>query len=68
MRAVDTNVLLRLLTGDDARQCEIAEAFVREGAWISILVFAGTLWTVASKLGKAAADVERAIAMLLTHD
>ncbi len=36
MRAVDTNVLVRLLARDDAKQLAAAEAFVETGAWISI--------------------------------
>ena len=34
MRAVDTNVILRLITGDGARQTATAEAFVEKGAWV----------------------------------
>ena len=38
MRAVDTNVLVRLVTRDDRRQVAAAEAFVARGAWVSHLV------------------------------
>ena len=34
MRAVDTNVLVRLITRDDAKQVAAAEAFVANGAWV----------------------------------
>jgi predicted nucleic-acid-binding protein len=68
MRAVDTNVLVRIVTGDDAAQCELAEAFVEEGAWISLLVLAETLWTLSSQYGQSATDIERTVAMLLEHD
>jgi predicted nucleic-acid-binding protein len=68
MRAVDTNVLVRILTGDDARQCDLAEAFVEDGAWISVVVLAETLWTLSSRYGQSAADIDRAVAMLLSHD
>lgn len=34
MRAVDTNVLVRLMTRDDAGQAAAAEAFVAHGAWV----------------------------------
>ena len=37
MRAVDTNVLVRLVTRDDARQAASADAFIRKGAWVSLL-------------------------------
>jgi predicted nucleic-acid-binding protein len=68
MRAVDTNVLVRILTGDDPRQCELAEAFVEEGAWISGVVLAETVWILSSKYGQSAADIDCAVAMLLSHD
>jgi len=35
MRAVDTNVLVRLMTRDDPRHVAITEAFVAGGAWVS---------------------------------
>ena len=37
MRAVDTNVLVRLLARDHPKQLAAAEAFVQTGAWISHL-------------------------------
>ena len=40
MRAIDTNVLFRLLSRDDQRQIEIAEKFIEEGASVSVLVLA----------------------------
>ena len=35
MRAVDTNVLIRLVTRDDPRQVTAAESYVARGAWVS---------------------------------
>jgi predicted nucleic-acid-binding protein len=46
MRAVDTNVLIRLITGDDPRQTEIAEAYILNGAWASVLAVAETIWVL----------------------
>lgn len=40
MRAVDTNVLVRLLTRDDLKQTMAAEEFVANGAWISQILLA----------------------------
>jgi hypothetical protein len=37
-RAVDTNVVIRLLTRDEPRQTARAEAFVSKGAWVSHIV------------------------------
>ncbi len=43
MRAVDTNVLVRLVARDDPTQVAAAENFVARGAWISHLVLAETV-------------------------
>ncbi|MGO9834869.1 MAG: PIN domain-containing protein [Polyangiaceae bacterium] len=67
MRAVDTNVLVRLLTGDDAGQVASAEAFTERGAWVSHLVLAETTWVLASAYGRGHAAIAQAIDMLLQH-
>ena len=67
MRAVDTNVLLRLMIGDDARQAGSAEVFIEDGAWVSILALAETIWVLATTYGRSATDVAAAIDMLLDH-
>jgi predicted nucleic-acid-binding protein len=41
MRAVDTNVLVRLLVRDDPKQVRVADEFVSMGAWVSLLALAG---------------------------
>jgi predicted nucleic-acid-binding protein len=50
MLAVDTNVLVRALTGDDAAQSPMAEAFIRDHApvWISHVVLVETVWVLES--------------------
>ena len=63
MRAVDTNVLVRLATRDDALQTETAEAFVAEGAWVSHLVLAEAMWVYNLGPEKIATAVE----ILLNH-
>jgi predicted nucleic-acid-binding protein len=40
MRAIDTNVLVRLPARDDERQVAAAEAFVEKGAWVPQLALA----------------------------
>jgi predicted nucleic-acid-binding protein len=67
MRAVDTNVLVRLLARDDARQAAVAEAFVAKGAWASHLVLAETSWVLSQIYELRPADIAQAIAMLLRH-
>ena len=67
MRAIDTNVLVRLVAGDDARQARAAEAFVGNGAWVSQLVLAETAWVLESVYDLGAEQLAAAIEMLLNH-
>ena len=67
MPAVDTNVLVRLITRDDTRQTESAEAFIRKGAWVSPLALVEALWVLGSVYGLSAKDQAQAIEMLLHH-
>ena len=67
MRAVDTNVLVRLITRDDSRQVAAADSFVAKGAWVSILALAEASWVLDSVYGLSAADLGTAIHMLLNH-
>ena len=46
MRAVDTNVLVRLLVRDDLDQVKTAESFIAPGGWVSHLVLAEALWVL----------------------
>lgn len=67
MRAVDTNVLVRLITRDDPHQTASAEAFVAGGAWVSTLALTEAVWVLASVYELKAEDQALAIAMLLDH-
>ena len=67
MRAVDTNVLVRLVTRDDPRQVAAAERFVERGAWVPHLVLAEATWVLASVYDRAPAEVATAVEMLLNH-
>jgi len=67
MRAIDTNVLVRLITRDDPRQVEPAEDFVAKGAWVSHLVVAETSWVLDSVYERTREEIATAIAMLLDH-
>ncbi len=67
MRAVDTNVLVRLLTRDDAKQVAAAEAFVVNGAWVSHLALAEAMWVLASVYDLDPAAIATAVEMLLNH-
>jgi predicted nucleic-acid-binding protein len=68
MRAVDTNVVVRLLTRDDAQQVAAAEAFVKDGAWLSHLVLAEAVWVLESVYELAPQQIVTALDMLLDHD
>jgi predicted nucleic-acid-binding protein len=67
MRAVDTNVLVRLVTRDDVKQVASAEAFVEKGAWVSHLVLAETTWVLTAAYNLEQADIVTAIEMLIHH-
>jgi predicted nucleic-acid-binding protein len=67
MRAVDTNVLVRLLTRDEPKQVAVADAFVQTGAWVSVLALAEAMWVLATVYQRDAAHVARAVGMLLNH-
>jgi predicted nucleic-acid-binding protein len=67
MRAIDTNVLVRLITRDDKRQVETAEEFVTKGAWVSHLVLAETSWVLDSVYDRTPEQIAKAIEMLLDH-
>ena len=68
MRAVDTNVLVRLLTRDDATQVAVAEAFVARGAWVPQLAIAEATWVLASVYERDSEAIATAIEMLLHHE
>src|ERR1700735_5521874 len=67
MRAVDTNVLLRILTRDDSRQGAGAGGFIAEGAWVSILALAEVAWVLGAVYRRPPDQVTKAITMLLDH-
>jgi len=67
MRAVDTNLLVRLIARDDPAQVEAAEAFVAGGAWVSQLVLAETIWVLDAVHERSATQLAAAIEMLLNH-
>ena len=67
MRAVDTNVLVRLLVRDDADQLTAAEAFVAKAAWVSNLVLAETLWVLDAVYNRSPAQIANAVDIMLNH-
>jgi predicted nucleic-acid-binding protein len=67
MRAVDTNVLVRLIVRDDASQFRAAEDFISKGAWVSHLVLAETVWVLDAVYERTAAQIALAVDLLLNH-
>jgi predicted nucleic-acid-binding protein len=67
MRAVDTNVLVRLVTRDDAKQVAVAEAFVGKGAWVSHLALAEASWVLSAVYDLEHPAIATVIEMLLNH-
>lgn len=67
MRAVDTNVLVRLIARDDPRQAAAADRFVATGAWVSVVVLAEATWVLAAVYDRSAGQIATVIEMLLSH-
>lgn len=67
MRAVDTNVLVRLITRDDPRQVAAAERFVAAGAWVPLLALAEATWVLTAVYERTPRDIATAVEMLLNH-
>jgi predicted nucleic-acid-binding protein len=68
MRAVDTNVIVRLLAKDDPAQVAIAKTFVEAGAWVSIIALTEAIWVLASTYGRNATQLAAFVEMLIEHD
>jgi predicted nucleic-acid-binding protein len=67
MRAIDTNVLVRLFTRDDEAQTAAAETFVSQGAWVSLLAVAETIWVLDTVYDLSPSAQARTIEMMLNH-
>ncbi len=68
MRAVDTNVLVRLLARDDVKQVAAAERFIEPGAWVSHIVLTEATWVLDSVFGLGSRQIATAVEMLLDHE
>jgi hypothetical protein len=67
MRAVDTNIVIRLLVRDDPRQMAAADRFVARGAWVPHLVLAEVTWVLSSVYERGPEAIANAIEVLLNH-
>ena len=68
MRSVDTNVLVRLLARDDARQAGAADDAIAKGAWVSHLVLAEALWVLDAVYERTPKQLVAALELLLAHE
>ena len=73
MIALDTNLLVRLLTNDDARQAAKVEAWLqanasaRAPAYVDHIVLCELAWVLECSYGYARGEVHRAVSALLEH-
>ena len=67
MRAVDTNVLVRLVARDDAKQTAAAEEFVARGAWVPHLALAEATWVLTTVYDRDPEAIATALEMFLNH-
>ena len=66
MTAVDTNVVVRLLTGDDSKQSAAAKAlFGRQSVWIAKTVLLETGWVLRRLYGYEESAIREAFMKLL---
>jgi predicted nucleic-acid-binding protein len=68
MRAVDTNVLVRLLARDHAKQASAADDAIAKGAWVSNLVLAEALWVLDAVYERTPKQLVAALDLLLAHE
>ena len=68
MLAVDTNVLVRLLVRDDARQALAADQAIAKGAWVSHLVLAEAIWVLDAVYARTPKHLIAALDLLLVHE
>jgi predicted nucleic-acid-binding protein len=68
MRAIDTNIVVRLITRDDERQALAADALVKDGAWLSLVALIEASWVLSAVYDFTPQQLGRALGMLLEHE
>lgn len=66
MRSIDTNILVRALTGDDKVQSPAAVAFIQQNGpvWISHAVLMETMWVLEAVYNQAKPQLVKALARI----
>jgi len=67
MRALDTNVLVRLIVRDEPRQTASAEAFVEGGAWVSLVALVESIWVLKSTYGLPSGELIKTLESVLDN-
>ena len=67
MRAVDSNIVVRLITRDHPTQVDSAEQFVEPGAWVSLLALAESVWVLKAIYARDPEEIASAIDYFLNH-
>jgi len=65
IRAIDTNVLLRLMTGDDAGQTHVARSLIDEDFVLTATVLIETAWVLRSRYGWSRAALAQGLRMVV---
>jgi predicted nucleic-acid-binding protein len=67
VRAIDTNLLVRLVARDDHRQVAAAESFVASGAWVPVVALVEAVWVLDAVYRRSHLQIADGIALLLDH-
>ncbi len=67
MRAIDTNVLVRMLVREHAAQAALADECVAKGAWVSHVVLTEATWVFGSLYSFSDAKTAEAVDLILQH-
>lgn len=67
MRAVDTNMLVRIIARDDAHQTAAADQFIEPTAWVSSVTLTEAAWVLRRVYKLAPQELVATIKMLLGH-
>jgi len=68
MRAVDTNVLVRLIARDDPKQAAAATVFVGPGVWVSHLVLMEAIWVLSAVYDRGRNEIIATVEALLSNE
>ena len=67
MRAVDTNVLVRIIARDEARQSAAADHFIANTAWVPVIALVEAAWVLRKGYKLEHRELAATIETLLGH-